>query len=218
MPTCAVALDLLARRSRAAQDRVGRAGAGAGDGQGEPGLGIPAHPRRADRPGHTLAPPAVWQILMDAGTGPAPRRTGQTWRAFRGAQAKTILAAGFFPAGTVLLRRLYVLFVLEHRTRRVHLAGITAHPTGEQVTQQARNLLMNRDDRVEDVKFLIRDRDAKFTAGSGAVLAAEGVRITKGPGAGASGERDRRKMDRPRTPRVPGPDADHQRTAPAADP
>jgi putative transposase len=80
--------------------------------------------------GHELAPSTVWRILKDAGIDPAPRRSGQAWRAFLDAQAKTILAADLFHVDTVLLRRLYVLFFIEHGTRRVHLAGITAHPAG----------------------------------------------------------------------------------------
>ena len=131
--------------------------------------------------GHKLAPSTVWQILKDAGIDPAPRRSGQTWRAFLDAQAKTILAADFFHVDTVFLRRLYVLFFIEHGTRRVHLAGITAHPAGEWVTQQARNLLMDLEDHADGVKFLIRDRDAKFTAAFDAVFTAAGVRIIRTP-------------------------------------
>ena len=96
--------------------------------------------------GYKLAPSTVWQILKEADIIPAPTRSGQDWRAFVAAQAKTILAVDFFHVDTVFLRRLYVLFFIEHSTRRAHLAGITAHPTGEWVTQQARNLLMDLED------------------------------------------------------------------------
>ena len=131
--------------------------------------------------GCEVAPSTVWRILKDAGVDPAPRRAGQSWRAFLDAQAKTILAADFFHVDTVLLRRLYVLFFIEHGARRVHLAGITAHPTGEWVTQQARNLLMTIEGRADGFKFLIRDRDDKFTAVFDAVFIAAGVRIIKTP-------------------------------------
>jgi putative transposase len=107
--------------------------------------------------GYTLAPSTVWKILKDAGIDPAPKRSGQTWRTFLQAQATTILAADFFHVDTVFLRRLYILFFIEHGTRRVHLAGITAHPTGEWVTQQARNLLITLEDHADGLKFLIRD-------------------------------------------------------------
>jgi putative transposase len=131
--------------------------------------------------GYTLAPSTVWKMLKDAGIDPAPRRAGQAWRAFLSGQAKTILAADFFHVDTVLLRRIYVLFFIEHGTRRVHLAGITAHRTGDWVTQQARNLLMNLEDQAGGLKFLIRDRDAKFTAAFDAVFTATGARIIKTP-------------------------------------
>jgi putative transposase len=131
--------------------------------------------------GCTLAPSTVWRILKDAGVDPAPRRSGQAWRAFLEAQAKTILAVDFFHVDTTFLRRLYVLFFIEHGTRRVYLAGITAHPAGEWVTQQARNLLMTLEDQADGVKFLLRDRDTKFTAAFDAVFTAPGVRIIKTP-------------------------------------
>ena len=130
--------------------------------------------------GHKLAPSTVWQILKDAGIDPAPRRSG-SWRAFLDAQAKTILVADFFHIDTVFLCRLYAMFFIEHGTRRVHLAGITARPTGEWVTQQARNLLMHLEDHTDGLKFLIRDRDAKFTDAFDAVLTAAGIRIIKTP-------------------------------------
>jgi putative transposase len=131
--------------------------------------------------GYKLAPSTVWQILKDAGIAPAPRRSGQTWQKFLETQAKTILAVDFFHVDTVFLRRLHVLFFIEHGTRRVHLAGITAHPTGEWVAQQARNLLMNLDDQAQGLKFLIRDRDTKFTAVFDAVFSSAAVRIIRTP-------------------------------------
>jgi hypothetical protein len=164
--------------------------------------------------GHKVAPSTVWRILKDAGIDPAPTRSGQSWRAFLEAHARTILAADFFHAGTVLLRRLHVLFFIDHGTRRVHLAGITAHPAGEWVTQQARNLLMDLGDRVGGFKFLIRDRDTQFTAAFDAVVAG-GNRANQGPGAGAAGERGCGRLDRQH---APGPDADHQPAAPALGP
>jgi hypothetical protein len=86
--------------------------------------------------GHAVAASTVWSILKSAGLDPAPRRSDPTWAQFLCAQARAILAVDFAHVDTVFLRRLYVLVMIEHERRRVHLAGITAHPTAAWVTQQ----------------------------------------------------------------------------------
>jgi putative transposase len=139
--------------------------------------------------GHPIAASTVWQILHDAGIDPAPRRTGPTWKQFLTAQARGVLAADFAHVDTVLLRRIYALIVIEHGTRRVHLAGITANPDGTWTTQAARNFLMGLDQRTTAVKYLIRDRAGQFTGSFDAVFQADGIRILTSPRANAICER-----------------------------
>ena len=133
------------------------------------------------RLGHRIAASTVWQILHAAGIDPAPRRTGPTWRQFLTAQASGILAACFVHVDTVLLRRLCALIVIEHGTRRVHLAGLTANPGGAWTAPAARHFLMDLGQRAASVKFLIRDRAGQFTASFDAVFQAEGIRILASP-------------------------------------
>jgi transposase InsO family protein len=133
------------------------------------------------RLGHHVASSTVWQILHAAGIGPAPRRAGPTWTQFLTQQATAILAVDFLHVDTVVLRRIYALIVVEHGSRRVHLAGITAHPTGAWTVQAARNVMMDLEDRIGPAKFLLRDRDSRFTTAFDAIFATEGIRILRSP-------------------------------------
>jgi hypothetical protein len=96
-------------------------------------------------------------------------------------QASAIVECDFFTVETLWLQRLHVLFFLELGSRRVHLAGVTANPTGGWVVQQARNLVMSLDGPEQRLSFLIRDRDRKFTRGFDEVFRSEGVRVILAP-------------------------------------
>jgi putative transposase len=126
-----------------------------------------------------VAASTVYEILRAAGIDPAPRRDGPTWRQFLHAQAAGILAVDFLHVDTVLLNRLYVLVFIEHGTRRMHLGGVTAHPTGDWTVQQARNLALNLGERFEDFRFLIRDRGSNFTRSFDAVFQATSAAILR---------------------------------------
>jgi hypothetical protein len=117
------------------------------------------------------------KILQRAGIAPAPRRAGESWRGFLRAQAAGIVACDFLTVDTLLLRRLYVPVFVELASRRVHLACITANPTCAWVTQQARNVIAD----LGQARFLIRDRDAKFTKPFDDVFRSESIRIIRAP-------------------------------------
>lgn len=130
------------------------------------------------RLGITIAASTVWAILKQAGIDPAPGRASESWAAFLRTQAAGILACDFFTVETVMLRRYYVLFFIELDTRRVHLAGVTNHPTGAWTTQAARNFTMRYD---RTIRFLMRDGAGQFIASFDDVFRSDGATIIRTP-------------------------------------
>ncbi|GAC1357583.1 MAG: hypothetical protein NVSMB42_16660 [Herpetosiphon sp.] len=133
--------------------------------------------------GHDLANSTIRDILKRQQVPPAPERGRKPsgWGSFLNHYREQILACDFFTVETAWLTTLYVFFFLELGSRRVHFAGCTAHPTAEWVTQQARQLTWTLQDEQKPMLFLIRDRDAKFTANFDTVFAAEGIEIVRTP-------------------------------------
>jgi len=122
------------------------------------------------------APSTIWEILKTHDIQPAPHRDHLTWVTFLRSKAHALLAADFFATSTLTGTRLFVLAIIEHATRRIRILGATAHPTAAWTTQMARNLVMDlQDAHAAPVKYLIRDRDSKYTAAFDAVLAENGI-------------------------------------------
>ncbi len=145
------------------------------------------------RLGWRVSASSIRRILRAHGIDPAPRGAQTSWRSFLRQQAAGIVACDFFSVDTILLRRVYVLFVIELGSRRVHLAGVTDHPTGLWVAQQARNLLAVVGEQGTAWKFLIRDRDTKFTRAFDDVWRSTGAEVIctpiQAPNANAVAER-----------------------------
>src|SRR5208283_5185520 len=125
--------------------------------------------------GVTVSKSSVANVPRHHGLPPAPRRAGPTWTEFLRAQAKGIVATDFFSVDTVLLRRYYVLFIIEVESRVVHCLGVTANPMGSWVTQVARNFASDLEENTRRFGYLIRDRDTKFTKAFDHVFASIGI-------------------------------------------
>ena len=144
-------------------------------------MGISPHRRGARDTRHRRVKTSVAAVLRRHGLPPAPRREGPTWTQFLSAQAKGIVATDFFHFDTVLLRRYYVLFVIELERRVVHVLGVTTNPNGPWVTQVARNFAADLEDAGRRFRFLIRDRDTKFTRSFDEVFASIGIETIRTP-------------------------------------
>ena len=186
-------MDLPKARAGSSAHRSGHPGPHSPLGQGKPRWGYLRIQGELKGPRHRSVGHHDPASARRGGVGTRRDPWGASWKTFLSNQGQTILATDFFSMDTVLLRRLYVSFFLELDTRRVHLAGITANPTGPWVTQQARKLFLRAGEVLSGRKFLIRDRDAKVTGPFDEVFASEGVAIIKtsvrAPQANAHAER-----------------------------
>jgi transposase InsO family protein len=130
--------------------------------------------------GVSVSATPVRKVLLGAGLQPAPERTHSSWRAFLRAQTASVLACDFLTVETAFLQRIYVLFFISLATRRVEYVACTAKPDGRWVAQQARNLVMQLRDE-QPFRFLIHDRDGKFSPGFEEVFRSEGISVIRTP-------------------------------------
>jgi transposase InsO family protein len=131
--------------------------------------------------GIAVSKTSVAAVLRRQGLPPAPRRAGATWSEFLRAQAELVLATDFFTVDSVLLRRYYVLFVVEVHSRVVRILGVTANPDGPWATQVARNFVAELEEHGQRFRFLLRDRDTKFTASFDAIMGSVGIKAVCTP-------------------------------------
>ncbi|ADI04419.1 hypothetical protein SBI_01298 [Streptomyces bingchenggensis BCW-1] len=124
-----------------------------------------------------VAASTVWEILQEAGIDPASERSSSTWTDFLRSQADALLACDFFETVTLSGARMYVLAVIEHANRRIRVLGATAHPTSSWVAQAAKNLTMDLEDAGCRARYMIRDRDGKFSDLFDAILAHAGIEV-----------------------------------------
>jgi putative transposase len=144
-----------------------------------PGWGYPRIAGELLKLGMRVSPSTIRRILLADGLGPAPWRIGPSWQQFLRQQAASMLACDFFTIETISLRRFYVFFFIELESRRVHLAGCTTNPSGAWVTQQARNLIFTG--LLGRTRFLIHDRDSKFSGAFDEVFRSEGINVIRTP-------------------------------------
>jgi putative transposase len=131
--------------------------------------------------GVAVSASSVRAILIRHGLPPAPERDGASWRQFLRQQATTMLACDFLTVETIWLTRIYVLFFVSLERRRIEFIASTRNPNGRWIAQQARNLLMQLADGGQSFRFLLHDRDSKFSGGFNEIFRSEGITIVRTP-------------------------------------
>jgi transposase len=138
--------------------------------------------------GVNVSATSVRKVLLEEGMPPAPERTRSSWRAFLRAQAASVLACDFITVDTVFMRRIHILFFISLATRRIEYLACTSNPDGHWTAQQARNLVMQLGDE-HPFRFLIHDRDSKFSHAFDEVFRTEGSKIIRTPVQAPTGTR-----------------------------